>query len=104
MGREEWYSFPKDERTQQLLKEKGIKDLPVKLKVGQELGGHKGFGYMHLLSHAKDFAKIGESPLLYLYNTMNKLSTIREENRRGRYRLRTEDEVQYEKGYNRERR
>lgn len=73
-GKLNWFEFPKDERTQGLLKKKGIKDLPIRLRVGSHAGEHRGFGFLHLLNHVDDMAARGESPLLHLYNTLTNLT------------------------------
>ena len=77
-GKLDWYEFPKDEKTQKLLASKNIKSLPIRLRVGKQYSQmHKGYGFMHILSHLNDFERINETPLLHLYNTLSNLVKIR---------------------------
>ena len=59
-------------RPQGLLAKHGVKDLPIRLKVGrQNPHEHRGFGLMHTLKHFDDMVNIRESPLLHLYNSLH---------------------------------
>lgn len=77
-GNLNWYEFPKDDKTQRLLTSKGIKSLPIRLRIGrQNKSAHSGYGLIHLLNHYDDYSKIGETPLLHLFNTLANLVKIR---------------------------
>ncbi len=75
-GNLNWFEFPKDEHTQEVLRKKGIKDLPIRLKVGKHEAEHRGYGWMHVLNHYEDMQAVGESPLLFLYNTLTNLAQM----------------------------
>lgn len=66
----DWFVFPEDEATLDTLKKNGIKNLPIRLKVGNESGRNrsKQFGFLHLLKHFNQFGN--ESPLLALFNAL----------------------------------
>ena len=94
MGNVDWYRFPQDEKTQKLLAKHGVKNLPIRLRVGKQSNQpHRGFGLIHMLSHFDEYAKIGETPLLHLYNTLSNLVKIRG-GAGGRYQFKGE----YERG------
>lgn len=77
-GNLDWYIFPQDEKTQKLLAARGIKNLPIRLTVGKQTNqAHRGFGLIHMLNHFDDYATVGETPLLHLYNTLSNLVKIR---------------------------
>lgn len=77
-GNLNWYEFPKDDKTQRLLASRGIKSLPIRLRIGrQNKSAHSGYGLIHLLNHYDDYSKIGETPLLHLFNTLANLVKIR---------------------------
>ena len=76
LGNLNWFEFPKDEHTQEVLRKKGIKDLPIRLKVGKHEAEHRGYGWMHVLNHYEDMQAVGESPLLFLYNTLTNLAQM----------------------------
>ena len=77
-GNLDWYIFPQDEKTQKLLAARGIKNLPIRLTVGKQTNqAHRGFGLIHMLNHFDDYATVGETPLLHLYNTLFNLVKIR---------------------------
>ena len=75
-GNLNWFEFPKDEHTQEVLEKKGIKDLPIRLKIGVHQAEHQGYGWMHVLNHYNDMQAAGESPLLFLYNTLTNLTRM----------------------------
>ena len=78
LGNLDWYIFPQDEKTQKLLAARGIKNLPIRLTVGKQTNQtHRGFGLIHMLNHFDDYVKVGETPLLHLYNTLFNLVKIR---------------------------
>lgn len=78
LGNLDWYIFPQDEKTQKLLAARGIKNLPIRLTVGKQTNqAHRGFGLIHMLNHFDDYATVGETPLLHLYNTLFNLVKIR---------------------------
>lgn len=77
-GNLDWYIFPQDEKTQKLLAARGIKNLPIRLTVGKQTNqAHRGFGLIHMLNYFDDYATVGETPLLHLYNTLFNLVKIR---------------------------
>ena len=77
-GNLDWYIFPQDDKTQKLLASRRIKNLPIRLTVGKQTNQtHRGFGLIHMLNHFDDYVKVGETPLLHLYNTLSNLVKIR---------------------------
>ncbi len=77
-GNLDWYRFPQDKKTQKLLASRGVKNLPIRLTVGKQPNQtHRGFGLIHMLNHFDDYVKVGETPLLHLYNTLSNLVKIR---------------------------
>ena len=77
-GNLDWYIFPQDDKTQKLLASRRIKNLPIRLTVGKQPNQtHRGFGLIHMLNHFDDYVKVGETPLLHLYNTLSNLVKIR---------------------------
>lgn len=76
LGKIDWLEPTEDKELKAKMKAKGLKVLPIRLKVGEHRG-EGGFGYMHVLNHAKDFAELGESPLLYMYNTMRERQGVK---------------------------
>ncbi len=76
LGSLNWFEFPQDDHTQGVLKKKGIKDLPIRLKVGKHEAEHRGYGWMHVLNHYEDMQTVGESPLLFMYNTLTNLTRM----------------------------
>lgn len=86
-GNLNWFEFPSDEKTQAILKKKRIKPLPIRLRIGVHKNTHNGFGFLHVLNHLPDMSKLGESPLMSLYNTLTNLDGMsREGNTRYRFR------------------
>ncbi len=73
-GNINWYEFPSDEHTRQMMKKKGVKVLPVRLRVGiqQKASGAGGYGFMHVMKHYNQMVDMNpsESPLMHLFNTL----------------------------------
>lgn len=73
-GNINWYEFPSDEHTRQMMKKKGVKVLPVRLRVGvqQKTSGAGGYGFMHVMKHYNQMVDMNpsESPLMHLFNTL----------------------------------
>ncbi len=73
-GNINWYEFPSDEHTRQMMKKKGVKILPVRLRVGvqQKTSGAGGYGFMHVMKHYNQMVDMNpsESPLMHLFNTL----------------------------------
>ena len=57
------------------------------MRIGIHKNTHNGFGFLHVLNHLPDISKIGESPLLFLYNTLTNLDGLSQEGAT-RYRFR----------------
>ena len=92
MGNVDWYRFPQDDKTQKLLAKHGVKNLPIRLRVGkQNRQEHRGFGFIHILRHFDDMKAKGESPLLHLYHTLSNLVKIQGQGY-GRYTMKAEYE------------
>ena len=82
-GSLDWFVFPEDKETQAKLKKKGVANLPIRLKIGQHLAEHNGFGWMHILNHFDDFSRHSMSPLEYLHGMLqSRLKFYRENNQR----------------------
>ena len=73
-GNINWYEFPDDEHTRQIMKKKGVKIFPVRLRVGvqQKASGAGGYGFMHVMKHYNQMVDMNpsESPLMHLFNTL----------------------------------